>query len=287
MKTSILFLANFFLFLFILSCSNETESDLTNNSLNPNLTYEKFDVSYGSHERQKLDIFLPKNRDSKTKVLILIHGGGWSSGNKEDMTSLKTLIAEDINNTAIINMNYRLANNNTKPFPMQMEDITSVVNFIKNNKSTYTISDEIGFIGISAGGHLALLWSYAFNLDSKVNMVCSLVGPTNFIDPIYLNNTNPEIQNFIDIFGTDLSTDYLKEISPLHQVTAASPPTILFYGGKDPLIPTSQGKDLRDKLQTLNITYDFTLYPDLGHGWTGVEFLDTWTKLKAFIHSEL
>ena len=74
---------------------------------------------------------------------------------------------------------------------------------------------------------------------------------------------------------------------PLHRLTATAPPTILFYGEQDPLIPTTQGTDLRDKLLNLNVTHQFTLYPNGGHGWIGVDLQDTWVKLKAFTQTYL
>ncbi|MCH7523815.1 MAG: hypothetical protein IIC74_02095 [Bacteroidetes bacterium] len=64
-------------------------------------------------------------------------------------------------------------------------------------------------------------------------MVSSIVGPTNFTDPAYLNST--EFQNLFSGFGINLTTDFLEEISPYHQVDTFAPPTILFYGGQDPL----------------------------------------------------
>ncbi|GAL72574.1 alpha/beta hydrolase [Jejuia pallidilutea] len=236
---------------------------------------------------KKFDIYLPANRTLATKTVILIHGGGWTSGSKADMNAFKLLITQQFSDIAVVNMNYRLANANNKPYPMQIEDITNLVAFLRENKTKYSISEDIGFIGISAGAHLSLLWSYAFDTNNKVDMVCSIVGPTNLTDPEYLNNTNPELQNLLDLFGIDPTTEFLEEVSPFHQVTATAPPTILFYGGKDPLIPISQGTDLRDKLQSVNVTHEFTLYDNAGHGWTGLELLDTWSKLNIFMETHL
>lgn len=279
----------FLLLVFNASCSNETTSDedITENILDTSKVFEAFDVAYGDAERQKFDIYLPANRTLATKTVILIHGGGWTSGSKADMNAFKLLITQQFSDIAVVNMNYRLANANNKPYPMQIEDITNLVAFLRENKTKYSISEDIGFIGISAGAHLSLLWSYAFDTNNKVDMVCSIVGPTNLTDPEYLNNTNPELQNLLDLFGIDPTTEFLEEVSPFHQVTATAPPTILFYGGKDPLIPISQGTDLRDKLQSLNVTHEFTLYDNAGHGWTGLELLDTWSKLNVFMETHL
>jgi acetyl esterase/lipase len=217
--------------------------------------------------------------------MILIHGGGWSAGDKSDMTELKNFIQSEFPDMGVVNINYRLADEDNNPYPMQINDISSVIDFLKDNKNHYVIDDDFAFLGVSAGAHLSLLWSYAFDTENNIDMVCSIVGPTNFTDPAYLNNTNSDLQILLDLFGVDATTEYLEEVSPYHRVTASAPPTILFYGGLDPLVPTTQGTDMRDKLEELGVTHQFTLYPNGGHGWTGLDLLDTSIKLKAFIET--
>lgn len=271
-------------FLLIFSCDSDDDSTLSSD-LNANNYYQELNVSYGNSIHQKFDIYLPANRTLDTNVMILIHGGGWSAGDKSDMNGFKDFIRSEFPNMAIVNMNYRLADANNQPYPMQINDITSVINYLKQERNFYVIDDDFAFIGVSAGAHLAMLWSYAFDADSNIDMVCSIVGPTNLTDPEYLNNTNPELQALLDLYGVDATTDYLEEVSPYHRVTNSAPPTILFYGGQDPLIPTSQGVDMHAKLNDLGVTNEFTLYPNAGHGWIGLELLDSTIKLKAFMQS--
>lgn len=283
-------LKSFFLCLIVccvISCSKSNETELQNPTLDVTQYYEELNISYGEDNNQKFDLFLPANRTNITKVLILVHGGGWSGGDKSDMYGIKDLIRQELPNMAIVNLNYRLADATHSPYPMQIDDITSVTNYLKSIKSNYVFSDDYGFIGVSAGAHLSMLWTYAFDTDHNSKMVCSIVGPTNFTDPAYLNTTDPAIQSFIDLYGVDASTEFLEEVSPYHRATASAPPTILFYGGQDPLVPTSQGTDMRDKLNELGIDNQFVLYPDAGHGWVGLELLDTWSKLKTFTQTYL
>lgn len=243
---------------------------------------QELNVSYGTDSDQVYDIYLPENRSLETKVLILVHGGGWTSGDKNDMNNIKDVIRQDLSDYAVVNINYRLADENTQAYPTQIDDITSVINHLKANRTDYIISDRFGFIGISAGAHLSMLWSYAFDTEDNVDMVCSIVGPTNFTDPAYLNNISPEVQVLLDTFGTDITTTFLEEVSPLHQASSTAPPSILFYGGMDPLVPTTQGVALDEKLTALGVTHQFTLYENEGHGWIGNNLLDTWNKIRLF-----
>jgi acetyl esterase/lipase len=283
-------LKNIFICLFIITAASCSDNDSPSDNI-PQLNtleyYQELNISYGPDSDQQFDLYLPPNRTVETKVLILIHGGGWSSGDKADMNGFRDIIRQDLPNIAIVNMNYRLADENNNPYPMQINDITSVVNYLKTIKDELVFSDDYGFIGVSAGAHLSLLWSYGFDVDNNTKMVCSVVGPTNFTDPAYLDNTNPDLQALIDLYGIDASTSFLEEVSPYHRVTASAPPTILFYGGQDPLVPTTQGTNMRDRLNELGVNFQFTLYPDAGHGWVGLELLDTWNKLKLFTQTHL
>ena len=255
--------------------------------LNPLEFFQELNIPYGTDDDQRFDLYLPANRSTETKVMILVHGGGWSSGDKSDMNPFKDLILQELPNLAIVNINYRLADENNNPYPMQIDDITTVVDYLKSIDDDYVFSDDYGFVGVSAGAHLSMLWTYAFDLSNNSKMVCSIVGPTNFTDPAYLNNSNPDLQQLIELYGINPTTQFLEDVSPYHQVTASSAPTILFYGGQDPLIPTSQGVDMQERLNILGVTNEFTLYPNAGHGWIGLELLDTWAKLKQFTLTHL
>ena len=242
-------------------------------------------MEYGSETQQKYDIYLPPNRTKDTKVLILIHGGGWNAGDKSEMDAFKDFIRDQLPEIAVVNMNYRLATANNAPYPMQINDIDLVVSELHNRANEFQISTNIGFIGASAGAHLSLLWSYSHDTKKQVKMVCSIVGPTNLLDEAYINTSNQELRTLLNQFGND--PDILEEVSPLYQVTTTSPPTILFYGAQDPLIPNSQGIALKDRLKELNVVHQFTLYPNGGHGWVGLDLLDTSIKLKTFIQENL
>ncbi|MCK5401475.1 MAG: alpha/beta hydrolase [Flavobacteriaceae bacterium] len=279
---------NILILFFVLSCSkNDIDGSIVDEGTNPHEYFEALNVTYGDNSEQKFDIYLPANRTLETKVMILVHGGGWSAGDKMDMNGFIDLIFQSFDNIAVVNMNYRLADENNAPYPMQTDDISSVITHLKNTQNQYVISNDYGFIGTSAGAHLSMLWSYALDSNNDVKMVCSIVGPTNFTDPAYLNNTNSELQELIDLYGANATIDFLEEVSPYHRVTASAPPTILFYGGQDPLVPTTQGTDMRDKLIELRVTHEFTLYEDEGHGWSGINAIDTWLKLKTFIENYL
>lgn len=271
----------------IISCSNTDDEDF-NNITNASEEIQLLNVEYGAATLQKYDIYLPKNRtNTTTKLLILIHGGSWVSGDKNDLNTIVSSIQKKLPAYAIVNMNYQLASIGRSPFPMQLNDIEKVISHLKSNVNNYHISSNFGFIGTSAGGHLAMLYTYNYDTLKEIKVVCSIVGPTNFTDKNY--TLNPDYKQLLQ--GIQLITgvvyeqnpEYYESVSPYHVVTSSAPPSILFYGGKDNLVPSSQGIELHEKLNDLNVINEFTFYENEGHGWEGEALNDTYNKLGAFI----
>ena len=66
-------------------------------------------VSYGSDNLQKMDVYLPAGRTTtSTKVMVMIHGGGWTSGDKADFNAFVDTMKRRLPDYAIFNINYRL-----------------------------------------------------------------------------------------------------------------------------------------------------------------------------------
>ena len=105
------FICSFILF----SCSLENDFGIPDtDTLDPLQYYEELDIAYGNDAKQTFDIYLPAERENDTKVMILVHGGGWSGGDKSEMNTLKNLVRQEHPDVAVVNMNYRLADENNK-----------------------------------------------------------------------------------------------------------------------------------------------------------------------------
>lgn len=93
------------------------------------------DVSYGPDALQKMDLHLPANRTTATTpVFIMIHGGGWSGGDKSEIQFFVDSLKKYRPDMAIISINYRLAAlPATNKFPTQEEDIEAALKFLFQN----------------------------------------------------------------------------------------------------------------------------------------------------------
>ncbi|HEU0137652.1 MAG TPA: alpha/beta hydrolase [Flavobacterium sp.] len=255
------------------------------NNINENLpARELYNVSYGNNAEQLMDIYLPAGRTDNTKTIILVHGGGWSGGSKSDFNYVVPVLKAQFPDYAIVNMNYRLGTAQSPGFPKQIQDIELLISHLKT--SDYQISDKYAFIGASAGAHLSLLYSYYHDPNHEVKAVCSIVGPTDFTDPAYTNNPLFQygLMALVGNVNYQQHPEVYIEVSPTAHVTSQSPPTIMFYGGQDPLIPASQATRLKEKLDDAGVYNEYNLYPYGGHGnWNLQTMADFQTKLVAFL----
>jgi acetyl esterase/lipase len=247
-------------------------------------------ASYGADPMHKMDIYLPAGRTTtSTKVLILIHGGGWNAGDKNDFNTYIDTLKKRLPAYAIFNINYRLATGPPNLFPAQENDVKLALQFIYDNKNTYNISDKFVLLGASAGGHLALLQAYKYTIPVKIKAVVDFFGPTELVS-MYNNPPNPLIPLllFQVTGGTPATqTTLYQQSSPFNFITAQSPPTIILHGGLDIAVAPSQSVLLKNQLQALGVTHQYVYYPTEGHGWTGPILVDSFDKITAFINTNV
>ncbi|HLP49837.1 MAG TPA: alpha/beta hydrolase [Chitinophagales bacterium] len=263
------------------SCINH---NITGDTYNAATAYSLQNISYGGDAQQKMDIYLPANRSAdSTKVFVLVHGGGWTGGDKADYSSFLDGLKNLYPNYAVINLNYRLATAGSPGYPKQINDIQAALDEIQLPK--YGVSKQYFFFGASAGGHLSLLYAYAFDGNHYVKAVCNTVGPTDFTDTAYTNN--PVLAGVVAAFpGASYTQNpaLFAEVSPAKRVTPSSPRTLSFYGSADPLIPSSQMGLLHDELTAKGVYNEATMYPGEGHGtWNATNTQDAINKMMSFI----
>lgn len=267
---------------FLISCTKNTNNTVP--QTDPAIAQEILNAPYGNNSQQVMDIYLPQNRsEQKTKVLVLIHGGGWKGGDKSEMTSFITPFKEVFPDYAIFNINYRLYSNGNNKFPTQENDVNAAIAYIYKNKKSYHIADICVYIGVSAGAQLALLQAYKHSDIIKPKAVVSFFGPTD-LAKLYNENTEM-VLNFIDVFGGTLAEvpEMYHQSSPINFVTASSPPTFILQGGKDEIVLPAQATDLYNKLQAVNVPSTLKMYPNAGHGWGEPDITDSYTRVKNFL----
>ena len=237
------------------------------------------DISYGEHERQKLDIFVPENFRCNNGVLLFIHGGGWSSADKSVHSADAEFFCKLGFCTAT--MNYRYVSESISVFD-ELDDITLALKTIKEKCSAYGIdARNVILSGGSAGAHLSLMYSYTRQEEAPINSVAACVWcpPVDCAATDFLLGVSGEFEDWkYDILSkccavkvtkndfTDTEQQKaLKRISPKEYVTEKCVPTAVFHGKSDELVPLEHIYEFIELLNKNGIKNDFLLYENSGH----------------------
>ena len=226
-----------------------------------------YNLKYGEHKRQKMDVFLPTDYPENSPVVLIVHGGAWKYGRKEHMIQIQKMLFE--NNIPSINMNYRLVSKSKKiTYREQLQDIDSaIVKFNSLAEKAELEPNNYIILGESAGGHLALLYGYQ-NRD-KIKKIISLSGPTDFYSKEYLHSfyskySSPTIQKVVgEKFDRKNLSEEFQKASPIANITNV--PTLLFQGNTDFLVNQHQGLALDSALTSQNIPHKLIFMENTGH----------------------
>ncbi len=231
--------------------------------LNSDKVIARGDQVYRTVEGSKLkaDVYSPKKGKNHPAVL-LIHGGGWVSGSKENQQTMGQHLAK--NGYVAVVTNYRLSRE--AKFPAAVHDLKIALAWMRKNASKFGINpDKIAVLGTSAGAQLATLLGVtsgnkkfleeAYKNHDQVQAIVNIDGIVSFIHPEAeeseiaglwlggLQNENP--QNW-------------KVASPLEYVDKNTPPTLFinsaqprFHAGRDDMLKILEKHQIYAEVHTI------------------------------------
>lgn len=247
------------------------------------------DIAYGKNPRYKMDIYLCKGRNELTPLVVLIHPGAWSSGDKKIMSNMADSLFHKGINVVIINMRYA---SDTVHLPELMADIDSLHLYLCHQAEALKIrSKNIILGGSSSGAHLALYYSYTHNSKAWIAGTFGFATPSNLADTAWLRKVDSlGIKNAVEVLvgkswaiGTAIDTAFYKASI----INNGNPlPTYLFHGDQDQAVPYEQSVALIQMLKAKNIPTQFYTLKGIGHEMGGNYpelFSDIINKLSQWI----
>lgn len=250
--------------------------------------------------RQRLDYYaidgLQTANEGERPAILFIHGGGWLTGSKEDIDPFLFDVAEEAG-FHVISVGYRLADDESAPWPAIIQDINTAIRWVKLNSEMLGIDpDSLIIAGPSAGGHLASLVSVASDVtelqgtenpgvDSSVKASVAIFGVHN-LNTLFSSETlerffilECDIERVIGAVGVirDLIDDScpldlnilnplsgcddekLDLASPVLHVDGSDPPMFLIHGTDDCNVPFFQSEEMADALDDAGVLNEFIL----------------------------
>ncbi len=211
----------------------------------------------------KLDICYPKKIKAPAPLLVFIYGEAWKHGNKDKYKGYLIKFAEQGYVTASVW--YRTSKKGT--FPAAVEDVKCAVGWLTDNSDKYHIDkNNVALFGGSTGGYLALMTAYVSNSnlftdtcatdkkDYQIKAVVDLYAPVDLTNKYVIEKTKAE--KFIGKPYNEAAELY-KKASPVNYILANDPPTLIFHGTIDDIVPIEQSETLKTKLETAGVPVEY------------------------------
>lgn len=175
---------------------------------------EPFVKAYGSHPRQMIDVWLPKDAVA-VPMAIYVHGGGWTSGSSRDATASNLLAKCQKAGCAFASVEYRFLRDADVRPPLRtpISDVAKAIGFVLENSTAWGVDrTRIGLTGGSAGACAALAVSLSNGNRLGIRAVAA-AWPQTSLDPREMRDWVPNITYGASAFGYRDFDDWLSHRS--------------------------------------------------------------------------
>jgi acetyl esterase len=218
----------------------------------------------------KLDAHIPPGKGPFPAV-ILVHGGGWTGGDKTASFIRPLFPVLDSTGFAWFSIDYRLAPQH--PYPAAREDVERAIVWVKQHAAEYRIDPKrIALMGESAGAHLVSVVGARNRPPADVAAVVSFYGP---IDLVKLFNIRPgepgaaaeRLKAVFRIEALDAAgMARLRDASPDTHLNPKTPPFLFINGTKDTAVPYEQATLAVELFKKAGLTCDLITVAEGAHG---------------------
>jgi acetyl esterase len=248
------------------------------------------DIRYvsGSRFPLLLDAYLPRG-DGPHAAVLVIPGGKWVEGSKDENTWVPTQLAEA--GFAAFALNYRPAT--TAPYPAALGDVQAAVRFIRRNASRFHVDPaRIGALGGSSGGHLAALlatWGDGPTTSgARIAAAASLSGPMELVRLLHPPGIEvvEAVRTFLGCSATGPCDGAARAASPATHVDPTDG-ALYLSNSTDEIIPLDQATRMAALLARNDVPHQLTEANARLHGWGLIRSYKGWDPMIAFLKQRL
>ena len=239
-------------------------------------------IEYGEAGDAKLvlDACVPKG-DGPFPVAVIVHGGGWSGGDRQhDITTLFKPLTDA--NFTWFSIDYRLAPKYR--WPACLEDVQTAVRWVKANAADFKGDpNRVAMIGYSAGGQIACMAAVVADESTQVQAVVGLAPPTDLVlDTLRRNGLS---ESLVGLFGSESLDDQTRQLlwdaSPINHLKLNLPPFLMVHGTADKSVPYQQSLNFQARCKALGVRCDIVTIEGAPHRITAWDTYDSSYKQKT------
>lgn len=221
------------------------------------------DLKYGRHADQRADVYRPRWTARSSAALVVVHGGGWRSGNKESWRDLSMQLAAA--GFLVVAIDYREATATYPGFPNQVEELEQAVTWLRGNARAWHVDPaRVGALGSSSGANLVAM--LAFDGAGPLTSGARIKAAVTWSAPLDLT-VQPWLSGPADFYvGCHTAcTAKLVAASPMNYVSKGDTP-IAMFNSADEAVPLAQVRQTAERLGADRVPYQLTVYPGSAHG---------------------
>lgn len=220
------------------------------------------------------DVFRPPADvlgDGPAPGVLLVHGGGWRSGDRTQLRGYGILLARA--GYVCVAGEYRLVPES--PWPAQIHDVKAALRWMRANADDLGLDPgRIVVEGNSAGGHLALLAAGTEGVEEfegnggHAGVSSAVAAVIAVYPPTLLHHREPGRGSLpLVVLSEDGTHDVARSASPLTYVGPGFPPTLLIHGGADELVPVAATEIMYEALMAAGVPVELHLFANQPHGF--------------------
>jgi acetyl esterase/lipase len=219
----------------------------------------------------KCNVYTPPQEGIARPAVLLIHGGGWTSGDRSQLHGYGILLGRI--GYVCVATEYRLAGE--AKWPAQLHDVKAALRWTRANASRLGIDpNKISVSGNSAGAHLSLMIAGTQNVagfegeGGHAGVPTDVAACVAFYAPAQLYaHDQPLREELSFLFGRGYSLETARAASPIDYASAEFPPTLLITGNKDELVPDEASFRMYRALIDAGANAELHVYADAPHAF--------------------
>lgn len=212
--------------------------------------------------RKFLDVFYPK-AEKINGVVVFAHGGGWISGYRRQPNNMSWYRFLVSNGFIVAAIEY--SRGYITDIEKLVEELTEAVKFIKR-KLIDSCQAKFSLMGLSAGGHLALLTG--LRDSSLVDKIVAYYTPCDLLDIWQSESIFARFSVMATIKRLPTkSKEIYEKYSPINYITPPCPEILLVHGMKDSIVPYTSSLKMFKKLRENSCRAKLLLHHKANHGF--------------------